>query len=330
MSSWGRLYRSLRDPLPSGSYRLGMSLERIEQDAEGVTAVFADGARVTRRPAGRRRRPALHGARAAPARAAAQLCRLRRLARHARGERGAARHPRARSSSATPSACPRASCCWPIRCPAATTRRSPAAAPTTSSGTGRPIRTRRWSISAPTPAAAVTARSIPPPLIRPRGHGGDQGDGARARGAAGRRDFRARAAAVLPADLRSRIAAHGVRTGGAAGRRRVRGAARMSAPASPRRRSTPRASPTPSADGDLAAGLERYQREQQPFGRGAGPLGREEGAYLSAQLKPREQRSAAELERDITRRALRAQFAQREPAQGAGRRARRFVKGCTI
>src|ERR1700751_4519055 len=26
MSSWGRLYRALRDPLPSASYRLGMSL----------------------------------------------------------------------------------------------------------------------------------------------------------------------------------------------------------------------------------------------------------------------------------------------------------------
>src|SRR5882672_11798533 len=33
MSSWGRLYRSLRDPLPEGSYRLGMSLLRVEQDA---------------------------------------------------------------------------------------------------------------------------------------------------------------------------------------------------------------------------------------------------------------------------------------------------------
>ena len=42
MSSWGRLYRSLRDPLPAESNRLGMSLHRVEQDADGVTAVFAD------------------------------------------------------------------------------------------------------------------------------------------------------------------------------------------------------------------------------------------------------------------------------------------------
>src|SRR6478752_5959398 len=46
MSSWGRLYRSLRDPLPAESYRLGMALREIEQDAGSVTAVFADGARV--------------------------------------------------------------------------------------------------------------------------------------------------------------------------------------------------------------------------------------------------------------------------------------------
>src|SRR5712691_9246109 len=47
MSSWGRLYRSLRDPLPSERYRLSMSLQRVEQDADRVTAVFADGTRVT-------------------------------------------------------------------------------------------------------------------------------------------------------------------------------------------------------------------------------------------------------------------------------------------
>ena len=83
MSSWGRLYRSLRDPLPSESYRLGMSLSRVEQDADGVTAVFADGTRVAgdllvgadglRSTVREQFLPDLH----------AQLCRLRRLARHA-------------------------------------------------------------------------------------------------------------------------------------------------------------------------------------------------------------------------------------------------------
>jgi len=44
-SSWARIYRLLKDAFPSGSYRFGMSLERIEQDAGGVTAIFADGLR---------------------------------------------------------------------------------------------------------------------------------------------------------------------------------------------------------------------------------------------------------------------------------------------
>ena len=50
---------------------------------------------------------------------------------------------------------------------------------------------------------------------------------------------------------------------------------------------------------DVAAGLLRYERSQLPFGKGLVALGRREGAYLTAQLKPREQRSAAELKRDI-------------------------------
>jgi 2-polyprenyl-6-methoxyphenol hydroxylase-like FAD-dependent oxidoreductase len=44
-SSWGRIYHLLKDALPAPSYRLGMSLERFEQDAAGVTATFADGTR---------------------------------------------------------------------------------------------------------------------------------------------------------------------------------------------------------------------------------------------------------------------------------------------
>ena len=53
------------------------------------------------------------------------------------------------------------------------------------------------------------------------------------------------------------------------------------------------------AGDDIDAGLARYQRTQQPFGRAMVALARQQGAYLSAQLKPREQRSAAERERNI-------------------------------
>jgi len=54
-----------------------------------------------------------------------------------------------------------------------------------------------------------------------------------------------------------------------------------------------------AAGDDLVAGLLQYQREQQPFGSGLVALGRKEGAYISAQLKPRDQRTAAELKRDV-------------------------------
>lgn len=42
-SSWARVYRLLKDAFPAADYRFGMALERIEQDAGGVTAIFADG-----------------------------------------------------------------------------------------------------------------------------------------------------------------------------------------------------------------------------------------------------------------------------------------------
>jgi 2-polyprenyl-6-methoxyphenol hydroxylase-like FAD-dependent oxidoreductase len=42
MSAWSRLYRSLRDALPPQDYRLGKKLRQIEQDARSVTAIFED------------------------------------------------------------------------------------------------------------------------------------------------------------------------------------------------------------------------------------------------------------------------------------------------
>jgi 2-polyprenyl-6-methoxyphenol hydroxylase-like FAD-dependent oxidoreductase len=45
MSGWARLYRALREPLPAENYRLGKMLLRVEQDDDGVTATFADGTR---------------------------------------------------------------------------------------------------------------------------------------------------------------------------------------------------------------------------------------------------------------------------------------------
>ncbi len=54
-----------------------------------------------------------------------------------------------------------------------------------------------------------------------------------------------------------------------------------------------------NAGDDLDDGLKRYEGMQQPFGRAMVELNRVEGAYLSAQIKPAAERSAAELHRDI-------------------------------
>jgi 2-polyprenyl-6-methoxyphenol hydroxylase-like FAD-dependent oxidoreductase len=45
MSSWSSYYRPLREALPPECYRPGMSLVRVEQNAKGVVAIFADGTR---------------------------------------------------------------------------------------------------------------------------------------------------------------------------------------------------------------------------------------------------------------------------------------------
>ena len=44
-SAWARVYQPLREALPPGLYRHGMTLARIEQAPGGVTAVFTDGSR---------------------------------------------------------------------------------------------------------------------------------------------------------------------------------------------------------------------------------------------------------------------------------------------
>jgi 2-polyprenyl-6-methoxyphenol hydroxylase-like FAD-dependent oxidoreductase len=53
------------------------------------------------------------------------------------------------------------------------------------------------------------------------------------------------------------------------------------------------------AHGDIDMGLARYDQAQRRFGRALVDLSRQEGTYLSARLKPENQRSAAENSRDI-------------------------------
>src|SRR5256714_1118172 len=47
MTAWSRLYRPLKDALPRELYHAAKSLARIEQDARGITAFFADGTRAS-------------------------------------------------------------------------------------------------------------------------------------------------------------------------------------------------------------------------------------------------------------------------------------------
>jgi 2-polyprenyl-6-methoxyphenol hydroxylase-like FAD-dependent oxidoreductase len=46
MTGWSRLYHLLKAAFPAERYRFGKALAGIEQDADGVTAMFADGERV--------------------------------------------------------------------------------------------------------------------------------------------------------------------------------------------------------------------------------------------------------------------------------------------
>ncbi len=45
MSGWSRLYRALREVLPPQAYRLGQTFTRVEQHDNSVTAIFRDGTR---------------------------------------------------------------------------------------------------------------------------------------------------------------------------------------------------------------------------------------------------------------------------------------------
>ena len=43
MTAWARIYRPLKDLLPASQYHFGMDFLRVEEDADGVTAIFSDG-----------------------------------------------------------------------------------------------------------------------------------------------------------------------------------------------------------------------------------------------------------------------------------------------
>ncbi len=299
MSGWSRLYRALRDALPAQDYRLGKSAAPRRTGRRRRHRDFRRRHARTRRLVGRRRRRPLHGARAIPAAGRTGLCRLCRLARRARRSAKCRAISGARFSISTRSACRKASNCSAIRCRGATTTPKSAAAATTSSGIGRPI--------AQTLADMCTdaegrhhAGGIPPPLIRPDVIARVKAD-ARALLAPQIAEIFIRADAVLSADLRSGIAAArvrprrarrrcGVRGAPACRRRHHQGGDRCGEPcrlhARRRRRSRRRTQRATSA---------RSSRSAAPWSR----CQRKKALYLCAQLKPKAERTADELDRDI-------------------------------
>jgi 2-polyprenyl-6-methoxyphenol hydroxylase-like FAD-dependent oxidoreductase len=297
MSSWGRLYRSLRDPLPSGSFRLGMSLSRIEQDARGVTAIFADGtctagdllvgADGLRSTVRDQYLPDLQPNYAGYVAWRAML-----------DERDVPPDIRAEIFERYTFCLPEGELCLAYPVPGRNNETQP----------GRRAYNIVWyrptdpDKALPDLCTDATGHchgtSIPPPLIRP--------------------EVTAAIKATARALLAPQVAEIFARTpqpffqpifdlespqivfGRAALLGDAAFVARPHVGAGVTKAALDAASLADAArDGDLVAGLLRYQRAQQPFGSGLVALGRQEGAYLSAQLKPREQRTAAELKRDI-------------------------------
>jgi 2-polyprenyl-6-methoxyphenol hydroxylase-like FAD-dependent oxidoreductase len=296
MSSWGRLYRSLRDPLPTESYRLGMSLQRLEQDADGVTAVFADGTRVTG--------DLLVGADGLRSTVREQL-----LPDLAPNYAGYVAWRAMLDESEVPPAIhaelfERYTFCLPE---GEQLLAYPVPGRNNETQPGRRAYNIVWYRPADPDRALVElctdaggrchGTSIPPPLIRPEITAAIKAT-ARALVAPQVAEIFARARPFFQPifDLESPRTVFGrvALLGDAAFVARPHVGAGVTKAAL----DAAALADATQAD-DLAAGLIRYQSTQQPFGSCLVALGREEGAYLSAQLKPREQRTAAELSRSI-------------------------------
>ncbi len=294
MSGWSRLYRALHDALPAPDYQLGKALRRVRQDADGVTAIFADGTR--------ERGDVLVGADGIRSTVRAQYWPLAQPAYAGYVAWRAVLDERLVPRDIWQEIFELYTFCLP---PGEQLLAYPVPGRDNDTAVGRrgynivwyrPVTPHDLADLLTDTAGQHHAAGIPPPLIRP--------------------DVIARVKADARAVLAPQIAEIFARTEPffqpiydlessqiVFGRVALAGdaafVARPHVGAGATKAAIDAASLADSLGGDLHVGLARYQRAQLPFGRAMVALGREEGEYLSAQIKPKEQRTAAERHRDI-------------------------------
>jgi 2-polyprenyl-6-methoxyphenol hydroxylase-like FAD-dependent oxidoreductase len=297
LSGWSRLYRALLDALPVQTYRLGMKLTRVAQDADGVTAIFADGTS--------ERGDLLVGADGIRSTVRAQfLPDIQPLYagyvawRAVLDEADVPRDLWREMVELYAFCLPDGEQCISYAVPGrdndtAIGRRA------YNIVWYRPVDRDALADICTDAAGRHHAGGIPPPLIRPDVIARVKAD-ARAIIAPQVAEIFARTTPFFQPiyDLASPQVVFGrvVLAGDAAFVARPHFGAGTTKAALD---AACLADSIRDAAGDLRCGLMRYERMQQPFGGSLVELNREEGAYLSAQLKPKAQRTAGELHRDI-------------------------------